>query len=81
MHQQKITPFNTGKLLIGVHHQRDMRPQLTASEEAIQDALLSKRERRHIYSMAAAIATAALCSCVFVMVFYMVATVFKQIKG
>ncbi len=81
MHQQKITPFNTGKLLIGSAYVRDMRPQLTASEELIQAALLSKRQRRHIYSMAAAIATAALCSSAFVMAFYIAATVFKQIKG
>lgn len=79
--QHEVPPFNTGKLLIGVYHQRDTRPEMTVSEEMIQAALLSKRERRRVYSMAAAIAAAALLSCAFITAFYMAATVFKQLKG
>lgn len=79
--KEKITPFNTGKILIGSAYVRDTRPELTASEEMIQSALLSTSSPRRVLISAAAIASAALYSTAFVTAFYVAATVFKSLKG
>ncbi len=44
--KEKITPFNTGKVLIGSAYVRDARPALTASEERLQSALLADTGRQ-----------------------------------
>ena len=79
--QEKVTPFNTGKILIGSAYVRDARPELTASEEIIQSALLSNSSSRRVLISAAAIASAALYSAAFVTAFYVAASVFKSLKG
>lgn len=42
--ENKVVPFDTGKVKIGVHYVRDNRPEMSAFEERLQEALLRSDE-------------------------------------
>ncbi len=77
---ENITPFNTGKILIGSAYVRDTRPELTASEELIQAALLSRRNRRSVGAISSGLVSAVICAAAFIVAFYVAATVFSSLN-
>ncbi len=78
---ENITPFNTGKILIGSAYVRDTRPELTASEELIQAALLSRRNRRSVGAISSGLVSAVICAAAFIVAFYVAGTVFASLRS
>lgn len=42
MSEEKITPYDTGKIKIGIHYAPDTRPRLSSFDERLQEALLGE---------------------------------------